>query len=101
MSELDIVSEIETLSKRSKALLARRETLQQNKQTILAELEARRRSLKKLMDDVEKEGFDPNNLKADLLHKIEVERTKLEVLESDLATSEAVVRPMLEEIRKG
>jgi methionine salvage enolase-phosphatase E1 len=101
MSELDIVSEIETLSKRSKTLLARRETLQQNKQTILAELEARRRSLKKLMDDVEKEGFDPNNLKADLLHKIEVERTKLEVLESDLATSEAVVRPMLEEIRKG
>lgn len=101
MSELDIVSEIEALSKRSKALLSRRETLQQNKQTIMAELEARRRSLKKLMDDVEKEGFDPNNLKSELLHKIEVERTKLEVLESDLSTSEAVVRPMLEEIRKG
>lgn len=100
MSEVDIVSEIEKLSKHSKALLARRETLQQNKQTILAELEARRRSLKKLMEDVEKEGFDPNNLKADLLHKLEVERTKLEVLESDLTSSEAVVRPMLSEIRK-
>lgn len=100
MSEVDIVSEIEKLSKHSKSLLARRETLQQNKQTIMAELEARRRSLKKLMEDVEKEGFDPNNLKADLLHKLEVERTKLEVLESDLASSEAVVRPMLAEIRK-
>lgn len=101
MSEVDIVSDIEALSRRSKALLARRDTLQQNKQAIQAELDARRRSLKKLMEDVEKEGFDPNNLKADLLHKVEVERTKLDILESDLATAEAVVRPMLEEIRKG
>ncbi len=100
MSEVNIVEEIEALSKRSKALLVRRDALSQNRQTILAELEARRRSLKKLMEDVEKEGFDPNNLKADLLHKIEVERTKLEVLESDLSSSEAVVRPMLAEIRK-
>jgi predicted metal-binding protein len=100
MSEVNILEEIEVLSKRSKALLVRRDALSQNRQTILAELEARRRNLKKLMEDVEKEGFDPNNLKADLLHKIEVERTKLEVLESDLSSSEAVVRPMLAEIRK-
>ncbi len=101
MSEPDIISDIEALAKRSKGLMARRDALQQNKATITAELEARRRTLKKLMDDAEKEGFDPNDLKSQLLHKLEVERTKLEVFESDLATSEAVVRPMLEEIRKG
>jgi hypothetical protein len=100
MSE-DILADIEALSKLSKEHSARREKLFQSKTSILAELEARRRSLKKLMDDAEKEGFDPNNLKSELMHKIEVERTKQEVYESDLQTSEAVVRPMLEEIRKG
>lgn len=96
----DLISEIETLSKKSKDLSALRETLFQGKAAIQAELDARRRALKKLMDDAEAQGFDPNNLKDDLLRKIEVERTKLQVYEGDLETAASVIKPMLEEIRK-
>ncbi len=100
MSEVDLISDIEALSKRAKDLSTRREKLFQDKSALQAELDARRRNLKKLMEDAEAQGFDPNNLREDLLRKIEVERTKLQVYEGDLETSEAMIKPMLEEIRK-
>lgn len=96
----DLISDIDTLSRKAKDLAARRDALFQNKAAVQAELDARRRNLKKLMEDAEAQGFDPNNLKDDLLRKIEVERTKLQVYESDLETAEAMIKPMLEEIRK-
>lgn len=96
----DLISDIESLSKKSKELVARRETLFQNKTAVVAELEARRRNLKKLMEEAEAQGYDPNNLKDELLRKIEVERTKLQVYESDLQTAEAMIKPMLEEMRR-
>jgi len=100
MQETDMVAEIEKLSTLARQASARRDALFQNKSAVLAERDALRRSLTKLMETAEKEGFDPENMKADLMRKIEVERTKLEVYMADLSTSEAMINPMLQEIRK-
>lgn len=96
----NLITDIDTLVKKAKDLASRREALFQDKSSVQAELDARRRNLKKLMDEAEALGFDPNNLKEELQRKIEVERTKLQVYESDLQTAEAMIKPMLEEIRK-
>lgn len=95
-----MVTEIERLSGLAKQAAARREALFQKKSAVLATRDALRRSLQKLMETAEKEGFDPENMKGDLVRKLEVERTKLEVYLADLSTSEAMIEPMLQEIRK-
>ncbi len=100
MQDADMVAEIERLSGLAKQAAARRETLFQNKSAVLAERDALRRSLAKLMETAEKEGFDPENMKADLMRKLEVERTKLDVYLADLSTAETMIAPMLQEIRK-
>jgi hypothetical protein len=99
MQDADMMAEIERLSALAKQATARRDKLFQDKSAILAERDALRRSLQKLMETAEKEGFDPENMKGDLMRKLEVERTKLEVYLADLSTSEAMAAPMLQAIR--
>ncbi len=96
----DPKTDISNLVANAKALNAKAANVRQAKASVLAELEARRRALRKAMEAAEKAGYDPDNMKAELSRKIEVEKVKQETMASELATSEAILRPMLEEIRR-
>jgi vacuolar-type H+-ATPase subunit I/STV1 len=92
---------INDLAKSYQEYTTRREALERNKSLIAAELTARRKSLRRLMDECQALGFDPNNIKEELTRQIEVERVKIQTLTSELETAERIIKPMLEEINKG
>ena len=92
--------EVSELEKRHKDLVVRREALKGNVTSIEAELAARRRRLKSLMDEAESEGFDPNNIREEIRTATEVVRVKLDAFEADIDAGEKIVRPMLEEIEE-
>ena len=95
------IVDIEAQDRRYKALLARRDALRDSKAQIEAELGARRRRLKDLMDEAKAAGFDPNNLQEEISKGSEVLRVKLDNFEAEIDAGEKELRPMLEEIRKG
>lgn len=82
-------------------LLQRQDVLKQSKSVIEAELGARRRVLKELMDQIKQEGYDPDNLK-DEISKIEnVIELKISTFEVEINAAEKIISPMMEEIQKG
>lgn len=97
----DLPKKIDDLVARHRGLLARRDSLQMDKGRVEAELEARKRILRKLMEEAKREGFDPNNLRSDLQRTAEVLQVKLDAFEADLQAGEKMIKPMLEEMRKG
>ncbi len=97
----ELIQRTETLVAKHKALLERRDKLKDDKARVDAELDARKRQLKKTMEDARKEGFDPDNLKADLQKKVEVLEVKLNNFDADLTEAEKIIRPLLEEVRRG
>ncbi|KKL72963.1 hypothetical protein LCGC14_2079650 [marine sediment metagenome] len=101
MTEAMDSSEAGEQEKRHKDLVVRREALKDNVTSIEAELGARRRRLKSLMDEADSEGFDPNNIREEIRKATEVVRVKLDAFEADIGAGEKMVRPMLEEIGKG
>lgn len=94
-------SEVSQLESRHKELVERRDSLKGDVTKVEAELAARRRRLKALMAEAEKEGYDPNNIQEEIRKAKEVVRVKLDAFEADIQAGEKMVRPMLEEIRKG
>jgi chromosome segregation ATPase len=89
----DIVTRYETLT-------AKRETLSQNKVKLEAELSARRRALKKVMDEATEAGYDPNKIQEELQRAKEVLDLKLDNFKTELEEGESMVRPMLKELRE-
>ena len=96
-----ITTSIDDLVKSYQEYNSRREALERNKSVVTAELTARRKALRRLMDECQALGFDPNNIKDELTRQIEVERVKIQALTSELETAERIIKPMLEEINKG
>lgn len=81
-----------------KNLQSRREAVKASKMKIEAELEARKRNLRSIMNECKEAGFDPDNVADEVTKLEEVIRVKLEVFEADLATAEAQIAPMMKEI---
>jgi chromosome segregation ATPase len=94
-------SEVSRLEARYKDLVSRREALRGDITTVEAELGARRRRLKSLMEEADSEGFDPNNIQEEIRKGTEVIRVKLDAFQADIEAGEKMVRPMMEEIGKG
>ncbi len=92
---------IEELESQHKALVARRELLQNNINKISAARDERKRTLKETIEECKKEGFNPETLQSDIQHMKNVLSTKMDVISSDLSEAEAIVRPMLKEIERG
>lgn len=84
----------EELEIKYKDLLQRRNNLQRDKDKIEAILEAYRRSLKDLLDQARKEGFDPNNLPDEIKHAKEVLVLKINTFSVDLDEAEKLMKPM-------
>lgn len=90
---------VQDLEVRYEALLVRSEELEKNKVRIEAELAARKRELRKLMQQAKDAGFDPDNLKEDIQRKQQVLAVKLDSFEADIAAGEQIIQPMLKEIQ--
>ena len=98
MAKTETIAELEI---RYNSAVERRDRLKQDKTTIEAELSARQRSLRKLMDECRAAGFDPDNLQEEIRKGAEVVKLKLDTFVADLEAGEKIMKPMLEEIRKG
>ncbi len=97
----DSTKEVEDLVAKHKELNSQRSALDGDVKRIEAELESLKRSLKKGMDEVRKEGLDPNNLKEDISRLADVYRLKLTNYETELKEAQNIVRPMVEAIKRG
>lgn len=92
---------VRDLEERYKGLQERLASLKADKSTVEAELAARQRALKKSMDECRDAGFDPDNLQEEIRRAREVASVKLDTFEADIEAGEKIVRPLVEEIRKG
>lgn len=92
--------DIEKIEATYKELTARRTTLQNNVNRVTAARDERKKTLKETIDEAKKEGFDPDNLQADIQHLGQVLVTKLDVLAAELTDSENIIRPMLKEVER-
>jgi hypothetical protein len=90
--------DIDTMDAEYRNLVARRDSLQQDKARIEATLDARRKDLKSLLDQARKEGFDPDNLKDEIRRLKEVLRLKLDNFSTELDEAATMMDPMLKEI---
>lgn len=89
---------IEDIDARYKALLKRRDALQQSKVLVEAELAARKRALKEAMEECKKAGFNPDNLQDEIHRAKEVLAIKLDNFAADLDAAEAIMGPILKEV---
>jgi len=86
---------------RYKKLSERRDQLKLDHGTVTAHLEARQKNLKKYMDECRELGFDPNNLETEIIRLRSIIELKMNTFEADLEAGEKIVKPMLEDIRRG
>jgi hypothetical protein len=93
-------TDIEGVIAQYEGLVTRRDALQQNKAKLDAEFSARKRVLKKVMDETREAGYDPDKIKEELQRTEEVVRIKMEVFKTELEEGENIIRPMLKEIRE-
>jgi hypothetical protein len=92
--------DIDDIIAKYEGLTTKRETLSQNKVKVEAELSARRRVLKKVMDEATEAGYDPNKIQEELQRAKEVVMVKLDNFAAELEEGENMVRPMLKELRE-
>jgi predicted nucleic acid-binding Zn-ribbon protein len=92
--------DIDNIVAQYEALTSRRETLSQNKVKLEAELSARKRALKKVMDEATEAGYDPNKIQEELQRTKEVLDLKMSNFEAELEEGETMIRPMLKELRE-
>jgi chromosome segregation ATPase len=85
---------IEELETKYKGLVQRRNDLQRDKDKIEATLEAHKHTLKGLLDQAKKEGFDPNNIQEEIKRAKEVLVLKINTFSADLDEAEKIMRPM-------
>lgn len=93
--------EIDGLARRWIDLTSRISDLSAGKARVEAELEARKRSLRRQMSDCQAAGHDPNDLKESIAKQLEVLRVKMSGLEAEVSASEKLLRPMLDELQAG
>ena len=92
------IEELETLYK---DLVSRRSVCVQGKLKIEAELSSRKRSLKELMEEAKKAGFNPDDLPEEIRKAREILITKMDIFSSDIKETEQIMRPLIQEIEKG
>ena len=92
--------DIEGIVAQYETLVTKRDNLSQNKVKLEAELSARKRALKKVMDETREAGYDPEKIKEELQRAEEVVRLKMEVFKTELEEGENIIRPMLKELRE-
>jgi hypothetical protein len=92
--------DIEDIVAKYEALTTKREALSQNKVKLEAELSARKRALKKVMDEATEAGFDPNKIQEELQRSREVLDLKMSNFAAELEEGENMIRPMLKELRE-
>jgi F0F1-type ATP synthase membrane subunit b/b' len=85
---------IEEIAIKHKGLVQRLGDLQRDKDKIEANLEAHKRTLKGLLEQAHKEGFDPDNLQEEIKHAKEVLVLKINTFSADLDEAEKIMRPM-------
>lgn len=93
--------DIDNIVTQYEGLTTKRETLAQNKLKVEAELSARKRALKTVMDDTRKAGYDPEKIGEELQRAKEVVMLKMNVFKAELEEGENMIRPMLKELREG
>lgn len=95
--KIQVMGDIEA---RHAALMKRAAKVQQDKATVEGELTARRRELKRLMDEARAEGLDPSNLRDEVQRLQTVLTIKMDAMEAELTEAERILKPMLESISK-
>ena len=91
--------DIEDIITRHGNLITKLDNFKQGKTKVEAVLDSRKQSLKKVMDETVKAGFDPNKIREELQRAVEVVTLKIEVLATELEEGEVQLRPMLKEIQ--
>jgi hypothetical protein len=92
--------DIDNMVTEYEALVTKRDTQSGNKVKLEAELSARKRALKKVMDETREAGYDPDKIQEELQRAYEVVRLKTEVFKAELEEGENIIRPMLKELRE-
>ncbi|HED05663.1 MAG TPA: hypothetical protein ENI61_03135 [Ignavibacteria bacterium] len=98
MKDNDDGSDIEI---KYKSLSERRDQLKLDHGTVTAHLEARQKNLKKYMDECRGLGFDPDNLETEIIRLRNVIELKMSTFEAELEASEKIIKPMLDDVRRG
>jgi len=89
---------LEELESRFKALSQRGNSLSQDKLRIDAAQAENKRTLKNIIEECKKLGYNPDTIQEDMRRSKEVFRIKLDNYEVDLNAAENILRPMLKEI---
>ena len=89
---------VEELDAQYKQLSQKRETLTTAKVQIEAELNARKRILKEVMEDCKKAEVNPDNIQEDLRRMTEVLHIKMDNYAAEIDAAEAIMKPMLKEL---
>jgi archaellum component FlaC len=89
----------EDIVNRYKKLVSQHKEVSDNYTLVNSELQARKNSLKRLMDEVREEGFDPNNLESEVRRMTEVVRVKLNTFSDEIETAKKIIDPMIKEIK--
>ena len=89
---------MDDLESRYKNYVAKRDSTVQNKLKIEAALAERKKNLREAMEECKNHGFNPDTLSDDVKKLKEILVVKLGVCESDLATADSQLSPMLKEI---
>jgi hypothetical protein len=91
---------IEDLEATYKDLVNRRSVLVQGKLRVDAELASRKRTLKDLMEEAKKAGFNPDDLPEEIRKAREILVTKMDIFSSDIKETEQIMKPLIQEIEK-
>jgi len=93
--------ENDDLIKRYEILVSKKDSLMKDKLVLEAELAARKRALKEVMDECREAGYDPDNLADELRKAKEVLSLKLDLFEADLKAASEIITPLMDEINNG
>jgi archaellum component FlaC len=90
--------DIEELELRYKSLLSRGNNLSQDKIRIDAAQSENKRTLKTLIEECKKLGYNPDTIQEDIRRSKEVLVIKLDNYKADLDVAESILKPMMKEI---
>ena len=97
MSQSEEIS-LEDLESKYKTLTQRGNLLAQDKVRIDAAQAENKRTLKTVMEECKKSGWNPDTIQEDIRRAKEVFKIKLDTYEADLNVAETILKPMLKEI---
>lgn len=94
-----LIASAEAEIRRFKELSARRDVLDKNVSNLKAAHNERKRVLKGYYDECRDAGLNPNTLREDVQHMVEVVKVKNDTFAAELDAAEAMVKPMLAEVK--